>query len=445
MLLRLNILAFVAGTSLLQLQAELPNLILVMWLLLPVIVIRLLGDNLSNIGAIVNSVLLLMVCLGLGFFWAAAFAHWRLADALPSAWEQRDIQVVGVVANLPYKTDRSVHFQLDVEHVITDGAIVPKRIALSWYKSYQSDMGGIPLPLVKAGERWRLIVRLKQPHGNANPHGFDYEAWALERNIRAVGYVRTSIDNQHLESMIHHPAYWVEYVREDIQQRFTQILTDQFYSGVLKALATGDQQAIPRDQWQVFVRTGTIHLMAISGLHITLVSSLVFVMVLDVALEFLSGVTYASAPCGSDCRIDGGFGLYVTIGFCNSGTANALYAGCSGCCVMESAFCFAINGIGLGFIRSCAIGSLGNYCSGILAVIRGNSHYHAVNGGADRKNELAARMAAYPMGDDTGIDSFIVGVVSAGIFSFTYCECRCHSNGQFFSGAVHIAGYNSIF
>lgn len=33
-------------------------------------------------------------------------------------------------------------------------------------------------------------------------------------------------------------------------------------------------------------------------------------------------------------------------------------------------FCFAINGIGLGFIGVCAIGSLGNYCSGILAVIR---------------------------------------------------------------------------
>ncbi|MBP9870693.1 MAG: hypothetical protein KBC53_04240, partial [Nitrosomonas sp.] len=62
-----------------------------------VIVIRLLGNSPSNIGGVVNSVLLLMVCLGLGFFWAAAFAHWRLADSLPPAWEQRDIQVVGVV------------------------------------------------------------------------------------------------------------------------------------------------------------------------------------------------------------------------------------------------------------------------------------------------------------------------------------------------------------
>ncbi len=54
---------------------------------------------------------------------------------------------------------------------------------------------------------------------------------------------------------------------------------DRPYAGVLKTLATGDQHAIPHDQWQVFIRTGTIHLMAISGLHITLVSSLVFALV----------------------------------------------------------------------------------------------------------------------------------------------------------------------
>lgn len=89
--------------------------------------------------------------LGTWVFWAAAFAHWRLADSLPPAWEQRDIQVVGVVANLPNKNDRNVHFQLDVERVITDGAIVPKRIALSWYKSYQSDMDEVTVPVVKAG------------------------------------------------------------------------------------------------------------------------------------------------------------------------------------------------------------------------------------------------------------------------------------------------------
>ena len=279
MQLRLNILAFVLGTGLLQHQAELPDLVWILGLLLMAMAIGLLQRYQSSVLIVTNRILLWFFFLGAGFLWAAAFAHWRLADSLPQKWERRDIQVVGVVANLPHKNDRGVRFQFDVERVVTEGAVVPKRIALSWYKDRYSETGGMALPVLKVGERWQITVRLKQPHGNANPHGFDYEAWALERNIRAIGYVRASSDNRRLHTMVNRPVYWIEHIRERIQYRFTDILTDQPYAGVLKALATGDQHAILRDQWQLFTRTGTIHLMAISGLHMTLVSSLVFVLV----------------------------------------------------------------------------------------------------------------------------------------------------------------------
>ncbi|WP_297325721.1 DNA internalization-related competence protein ComEC/Rec2 [Nitrosomonas sp.] len=281
MLSRLNILAFVFGTGLLQQQGKLPEITWILGLLLLVIAIGWLWRYQSAALITVNNILLWILFLGLGFFWAAAFAHWRLADSLPSQWERQDIQIIGVIASLPHKNDRSVRFQFDVEQVATEGAIVPQRIALSWYKNRQSelDIDEIPQPVMKVGQRWQLMVRLKQPHGNANPHGFDYEVWALERNIRATGYIRASVDNHLLDHRVNYPVYWIEHVREEIQQRFTDVLMDRTYAGVLKTLATGDQYVIPRDQWQVFMRTGTIHLMAISGLHITLVSSLVFALV----------------------------------------------------------------------------------------------------------------------------------------------------------------------
>ncbi|PXW85456.1 competence protein ComEC [Nitrosomonas sp. Nm84] len=281
MLSRLNILAFVSGTGLLQQQDKLPELTWILGLLLLVIVIGWLRRYQSAGLIIVNNILLWIVFFGLGFLWAAAFAHWRLADSLPSQWERQDIQIIGVIASLPQKNDRSARFQFDVEQVATEGAIVPQRIALSWYKNrqFELDSDEMSQPVMKVGQRWQLMVRLKQPHGNANPHGFDYEVWALERNIRATGYIRNSVDNHLLDHMVDHPSYWIEHVREEIQQRFTDVLMDHTYAGVLKTLATGDQYVIPRDQWQVFIRTGTIHLMAISGLHITLVSSLVFALV----------------------------------------------------------------------------------------------------------------------------------------------------------------------
>lgn len=279
MLLRLNTVAFVLGTGLLQQQVKLPEIIWAGVLLLMASAIGFLWRYQSPILIAANKILLWVFFLGVGFFWAAAFAHWRLADSLPQMWERQDVRIVGVVSSLPQRNDRNMRFQFDVEKVMTEGAKVPKRIVLSWYRNRQPDAGEMALPVIKAGECWQLTVRLRQPHGNANPHGFDYEAWALEQNIRATGYVRTAIDNQRLNPLVNHPAYWIERLREEIQQRFTDNLTDQKYAGILKALATGDQHVIPQDQWQVFTRTGTIHLMSVSGLHITLVSSLVFALV----------------------------------------------------------------------------------------------------------------------------------------------------------------------
>lgn len=240
MLLRLNILAFVLGAGLLQRQAELPELTWALGLLAVLTAAFFLWQSSSTTLVTTGKILLWVFSLGVGFFWAAAFAHWRMADSLPPTWESRDIQIIGVIANLPQTSDRSVRFRFDVEQVLTPSATVPKHISLSWYKNRQTSTDRMALPSVHAGERWQLTVRLKQPHSNANPHGFDYEAWALERNIRAVGYVRQTKDNLRLAEMVNRPFYWIERTRQQIQLRFTQILSEHIYAGVLITLATGD-------------------------------------------------------------------------------------------------------------------------------------------------------------------------------------------------------------
>ena len=78
------------------------------------------------------------VSLLVGFLWASGVAHLRLADALPSEWESRDIQLVGVVASLPQLQERGERFLFDVERVVTNGAVVPPRI---------------PTPVFSAGNR----------------------------------------------------------------------------------------------------------------------------------------------------------------------------------------------------------------------------------------------------------------------------------------------------
>jgi competence protein ComEC len=136
------------------------------------------------------------------------------------------------------------------------------------------------LPEAHAGERWRLGVRLKRPHGTANPHGFDYEAWLLERGVRATGYVRARTSPERLDAMVHRPSYWVEASRERLRSRILTALENKPYAGIIAALAIGDQRAIPPGQWQTFTRTGVNHLMSISGLHVTMVSGLAYAFAL---------------------------------------------------------------------------------------------------------------------------------------------------------------------
>lgn len=222
-----------------------------------------------------------------GFAWSAAWACARMSDALPVEWERQDIEVVGVIAELVQRTDRGVRFAFDVEKVLTDGAVVPQRLLLSWYgkrpalrapaaEDEEAAAGSAGRPPA-AGERWRLVVRLRRPHASVNPHGFDVEAWLLERGLRATGYVRRGI--QRLDPLATRPGYLVERARESIRARFDRTLPDAPYRGVLAALAIGDQQAIPAAQWEVFNRTGIGHLMSISGLHVTMVAALAFWLV----------------------------------------------------------------------------------------------------------------------------------------------------------------------
>jgi len=233
----------------------------------------------------------------LGFVWASAVSQWRLADTLPGALEGQDIVVVGVVSALPEAMSRGVRFRFDVESARwldkpaepagtanTQSIQIPGHISLAWYRGAPGGrdseeafgMTGLP---VHAGERWRFTVRLKRPHGNVNPHGFDYEAWLFERNIRATGYVRPRTAERLDTVTIWQPAYAVERLRETIRAHMQAGLPDSPFAGILIALVIGDQQAIKPALWQQFAQTGITHLMSISGLHVTMLAGLFYGLV----------------------------------------------------------------------------------------------------------------------------------------------------------------------
>ncbi len=234
--------------------------------------------------------LILGLLAGLGLAGARAVAY--LDGALDPMVEGRDLQVVGVVAQMPQRSDGGLRFRLDVESArwagLATGADAngplrpPSTVALGWYAENtglwgRTAQGGSmpaesprPPAALHAGERWRMTVRLKAPHGNLNPHGFDYELWLWEQGVQATGYVRTGARDappEHIGSTWLHP---VERARESVRDAVFERIADRRLAGVIAALVTGDQSAIDRADWDIFRATGVAHLMSISGLHITM-------------------------------------------------------------------------------------------------------------------------------------------------------------------------------
>jgi competence protein ComEC len=271
--MRASVLAFALGIAWLQWQATLPAASTLALLAGAGLAASLLPLRLRRLRAAAPVGAFL-----LGIAWAGGLAQGRLTEELPAEVEGRDVEVVGVVSGLPQRFETGLRFDFDVEQ---SAATLPRRISLAWYRGLRREVDddAHAAPELHAGERWRLTVRLKRPHGNLNPHGFDYEAWLFERGIRATGYVRPAVGNARIDAVVARPGLVVERLREAIRERFARVLGDPLqggasYGGVLTALAVGDQRAIDAELWRVFGRTGTTHLMSISGLHVTMVAGL---------------------------------------------------------------------------------------------------------------------------------------------------------------------------
>ena len=260
----LVILSFASGVLFLQLQPELPALTWAAWAG---------AFALGLFFFLEKRTFCLLAAFAAGFCWALGTAQLRLADWLPPEFEGREIEVVGVVASLPAAGERSLRFEFEPESAPVK---LPSRIILSWYRSQShEDQSAVLAEPVHPGERWKFPVRLRRPHGNFNPHGFDYEAWLLERGIGATGYVRSG-KKAHPQRLGTRNNFSdrIELVREGVRDRFKRVLGETPSGGILAALAVGDQRSISAEEWRLFNRTGVTHLMSISGLHVTLVSGL---------------------------------------------------------------------------------------------------------------------------------------------------------------------------
>jgi len=194
--------------------------------------------------------------------WFILTHHWVIGDRLAPELSQQDFLVQGTVCEFPRTGRRVIRFMLQP----ADGESVPRlprRIYLSWYEASS---------LPRAGESWQLKVKLRRPRGLSNPGAFDFERWSYLHRIGATGYVRRSTLNHRIAARS--TDCRLTGFRERIAKKIETALPQSSVAGHLMALSVGARHRLTREDWALLRRTGTVHLMAISGLHVGLVAVL---------------------------------------------------------------------------------------------------------------------------------------------------------------------------
>ncbi len=248
---------FVIGIALLQWLPVLPALL---W---PCIATAILFSCCFIGNNILRKISILLFALCLGFTWAAFQAKRTLSKKLPETDFGKVISAEGWVASIPKKTRLGLQFQFRLKHA--NGKPENGLVQVSWYQQYED---------IQVGDEWRFSLKLKHIHGLMNPDGFDYQRWAFMHGIVAKGYIIDRVKPHLIQR--HSWKYPITHYRARLQHLIQNTIKEPSYSAIITALSIGAKSLITPDLWRVFQRTGTSHLIAISGLHVGMVAAAIY-------------------------------------------------------------------------------------------------------------------------------------------------------------------------
>ncbi|PPK52800.1 DNA internalization-related competence protein ComEC/Rec2 [Marinobacter persicus] len=215
----------------------------------------------------------LLCCFLVGLLWAGWSSFHRLDQKLGESEQGRTVGVSGYLCSLPSPGSfDSLRFDFCVTGWLDEQSAAPsiprpQKLRLAWY-----GREGRELP----DHRLRLDVVLKRPHGNLNSAGFRYEDWLFRNGIRATGSIRDIAAAPGIT------CGWVCHYHQRYRQ-VAQVVHERFreaeYYPLIASLLIGNRNYLTDEHWQTLKATGTIHLVAISGLHLGLLALAVGVSV----------------------------------------------------------------------------------------------------------------------------------------------------------------------
>lgn len=200
------------------------------------------------------------MALLLGIAWTGLAGQTYLNDVLPINLEKREISTEACVSGLLKPFDGGYR---RVELDIVNASLDSKRLSFNG-RVIVGDYQGWPL---LAGECFAMRLKLKRPHSLHNFSLPDRGALTVANGTLAQGYITyvgESLGSRSQDIVLRWRSY--------MQAMIIASPLDAELQGLLAALVLGDKGLLSDEQWRDSRRSGTVHLLVVSGLHIGLLA-----------------------------------------------------------------------------------------------------------------------------------------------------------------------------
>ncbi len=240
---------------------------------------------------LLNTVAVAVVVMGLG---GARHAY---EQALPAthvahrvyATAETSVALMGRVLDRPASRPFGIRFRLEVERLIAaqdttsaTGLVQVTLVQSPWTPE-------TAFPALAQGDLVRVQGRLRRLRRRRNPAGFDVGGYLRPRGIYATMAVSDTAELALLGHRLTRTERLVAPAQGYVRNQLARLIPTDEARVVLEALVLGDRSGLEDETRRRFARTGLMHLLAVSGLHVLLVGMVFYGLLRPVLLRLRLG------------------------------------------------------------------------------------------------------------------------------------------------------------
>lgn len=241
------------------------------WSALLISVVFLVGPFFWCRKKVTRRIILLILVPLLGVVWVKTYSQLWWRPPLAQHYFQKRQRIKVHVVSMPHCDNHRCQFVVTTHDLDSH----KRRFQVYWYS---------PHHFIKPGQRWQMTLKLKPVHDAGNPGELGFERWGLYKGIDGFGYVKTNHQSARILSVDHGIKSLLAWTRYQLllQLKHHVDLKTTQARRLIPALALGDRHLMTNEMWRVLQKTGTNHLVAISGLHVGLIATWLFVLGLGI-------------------------------------------------------------------------------------------------------------------------------------------------------------------